>query len=479
MFKKNVFILVFVTVCVSAYSQSLDQAKTLYGEGKYAEAKPVFEKLVRQSPNNSSYNQWYGVCCYETGDLEAAEKYLTVANKRNVADSYRYLAMLCSDQYRFDEAAEMWDGYIEQLKKKKEDVTEIEVLRDRARNLHRMQEKAEDIQVIDSIVTDKNAFLKAYHLSEESGSLLTYSEFFKSANDSYSTVYTNQRGDKAYYARPSGNGGVYSLYSQSKMLDAWGDEKALLPDNKQDNNYPFVLSDGVTMYFASKGNESIGGYDIFVTRYNTGTNAFLAPEQLGMPFNSSANDYMMVIDEAKGLGWFVTDRNQPEDKVCVYLFIPDASRKRLDTESITPEEMRCRAALTSIRDTWRSGADYAALIKSATTETTTADVSTEKKRDFEFVVNDRVTYYSLDEIKSAEARELWTEALKLFKQIETLNVKLDDIRASYTKSNASAREQLKPTIIQAENQLIYLLQKSQEQEKKARNAENRQMGVKK
>jgi len=474
MLNRLFFLVLLCPVCQICYSQSLDQAKTLYNEGRYAEAKPVFEKLVKQSPNNSSYNQWYGVCCYETGDFAAAEKYLLVANKRNVTESYRFLALLCSDLYRFDEAANFWDGYIEQLNKKKEDVAEFEALRDKARNLHRMQEKTEDIQVIDSVVTDKNAFLQAYRLSEEGGALLTYDEFFKSADAPQSTVYTNQRGDKVYYARSSTEGGVYSLYSQSKMLDAWGDEKALLPDNKQDNNYPFVLTDGVTMYFASKGNESIGGYDIFVTRYNTGTNAFLAPEQLGMPFNSSANDYMLVIDEAKGLGWFVSDRNQPEDKVCVYLFIPDAARKRLDTETVAPEALRRRAALTSIRDTWREGANYAALIKSAHTETTAGGVS-EKKREFVFVVNDHITYYNLDEIKNSEARELWSEALKMFKEIESMTVKLDDLRASYSKSNASAREQLKNTILQAENRLAYLQQKSHEQEKLARNAENRQL----
>lgn len=43
---------------------------------------------------------------------------------------------------------------------------------------------------------------------------------------------------------------------------------------------------------------------------------------------------MMVIDEAKQLGWFVSDRYQPEGKVCVYLFIPNDNRERVDSEDI-------------------------------------------------------------------------------------------------------------------------------------------------
>ena len=60
---------------------------------------------------------------------------------------------------------------------------------------------------------------------------------------------------------------------------------------------------------------------------------------------------MMVIDEAKQLGWFVSDRYQPEGKVCVYLFIPNDNRERVDSEDI--ELKRARASIASIKDSWK------------------------------------------------------------------------------------------------------------------------------
>ena len=100
-------------------------------------------------------------------------------------------------------------------------------------------------------------------------------------------VYMNQKEDKIYYAH-STDGNHNCLFTQSKLMDQWGDEKQL-PMNinsDADDGYPFVLSDGVTIYYASKGNGSLGGYDLFVTRYNINSDTYLTPEQLGMPYNS-------------------------------------------------------------------------------------------------------------------------------------------------------------------------------------------------
>lgn len=194
---KKLFYTIGITLlCCGLQAQSLDQAKKLYNDGKYAEAKPAFEKLVKQAPNNSSYNHWYGVCCFETGDLTGAEKHLKVAVKRKVQEAYRYLAEVYYQTYRFDESAEMLEDYIALLAKKKQDTQVFDKKLDLAENAHRMMEKTEDVQIIDSIVVDKEDFLAAYTLSEESGTLLSFKEFFQTNEPVASTVYMNQKGDK-------------------------------------------------------------------------------------------------------------------------------------------------------------------------------------------------------------------------------------------------------------------------------------------
>lgn len=450
------------------YAQSLDQAKKLYNDGQYAEAKPAFEKLVKQAPNNSSYNLWYGVCSFETGDLEKAEKHLSFAVKRRVQEAYRYLGEVYYLTYRFDKASEMFEDYIALLTKKKQPVEAFEAKLDLADNALRMMEKVEDVQVIDSMVVDKDDFISAYTLSEESGTLDSYTNFFQTGNPVPSTVYMNQKGDMIYYAHAT-EGNRYCLFSQSRLIDKWGDEKQL-PMNinsQEDDNYPFVLSDGVTIYYASKGNGSLGGYDLFVTRYNMGSDSYLTPEQLGMPYNSPYNDYMMVIDEVKGLGWFVSDRFQPEGKVCVYLFIPNDNRTRVESEDEALK--RTRAMLSDIKASWKPGSDYADQVRLAHTEIPYG--KKEVKKDFDFVINNNLVYYTLDEIQSAEARSCYEKVISLNKQIDELTGKLEEMRSAWTKANASKREQMAAGMLEMEEQLNSLQDQPAEWEKKARNAE--------
>ena len=50
-----------------------------------------------------------------------------------------------------------------------------------------MLKGVEDVSIIDSFVVDKSTFLNAYKISEESGKLFTFNEFFKTEGDNPGT----------------------------------------------------------------------------------------------------------------------------------------------------------------------------------------------------------------------------------------------------------------------------------------------------
>ena len=114
---------------------------------------------------------------------------MKVAVKRKVQEAYRYMSEVYYKTYRFDEAGEMLEEYINLLAKKKQDPQSFETRLDLANNAQRMMEKVEDVQIIDSLVVDKDDFLSAYILSEESGTLDSYKDFFQTNEPVSSTVY--------------------------------------------------------------------------------------------------------------------------------------------------------------------------------------------------------------------------------------------------------------------------------------------------
>ena len=249
--KPFIISIVALSWSISLCGQGLERAKELYKAGKFAEAKPIFEENIRKNPSNSSLNQWYGVCLFETGDYKAAEKYLKYAASRNILESFRYLGNLYYLDYRFEDALSQYNKYLEQLKKKKMNTAEAEKLIKNAERAAQMLRRVEEVQIIDSLIVDKASFFKQYKLSSESGTLHDYNTFFNLSSKNSSTVYQNQRGDKILYGAKTAKNG-YDIMTRSKLIDDnWGEEIALpAPVNSSANeNYPYLLSDGTTLYF--------------------------------------------------------------------------------------------------------------------------------------------------------------------------------------------------------------------------------------
>ena len=48
---------------------------------------------------------------------------------------------------------------------------------------------------------------------------------------------------------------------------------------------------------------------------------------------------MYAIDDYNNLGWFASDRYQPEGKVCVYVFVPNESKTTYDYDVMDAGKM--------------------------------------------------------------------------------------------------------------------------------------------
>ena len=344
--------------------------------------------------------------------------------------------------YDFSLAEEILEHQIADLTKKKQPTIQEEAMLEAARKSQIKLHATEQVTFIDSMVLPKKQVLQQIKLSEECGSILNYADFFRSGKNDC-TVFRNELGNRIVYSEPNQKGHL-RLKEKSLIGGEWSMENQLkgLNEEEEDNlNFPFVLTDGITMYYAAECEESIGGYDIFMTRYDADSQQFLAPENVGMPFNSPANDYLLVIDEYQQLGWFVTDRNQPVDTVCLYTFIPTETRRIYNEQELGAKKLAAMASISSIKDTWK---DMNA-VNSAKKRLADARKGTKneaKNRDFTFVINDFRTYYTLSDFKDPLAQQKAKIWLETQKEYDAKAKELASLRAKYAAMNEVQRVQI-------------------------------------
>jgi len=436
---KYKLILLFLIFNTLLFSQTVTEGDTYFNNKQFGKARSVYEELLKKRPKDGLFNYRYARCCYELNDAEKAIPHFELAGKRYPLRNL-YLGELYYNSYRFEESATAYKEYMATLKPADTKLTEYTEKIKKSENAARLMERVEDISIVDSVVVNKVEFLKYFKFNSELGSLNQETIKLNGRKKADRIKYTTQRQDRVYFSDTIK--GHLNLYTSYKLLDSWTKPVSIseIINSQANENYPFLLADGVTLYYASDNENSIGGYDLFITRYNPTTDSYLTPENIGMPFNSPFNDYMMVIDDQRKLGWFATDRYQPDDKVMIYTFIPNGVKTIVRSED--KEYIRQAAALKT----------YHKVISSTTESNSAMETQLSKPvNQIEFILNDTTVYTNITQFKSKEAAKLWTDLHDFSVELNNRVKELSDLRAKYAKTeNDSERSVMAPKIMELE-----------------------------
>lgn len=204
----------------------------------------------------------------------------------------------------------------------------------------------------------------------------------------YCTIYDTDKGD-IRLVEPD-----FKDEDSSKLLEA-------INRADSDEDFPFVLSDGVRLIFGSNRPEGLGGYDLYMSRYSIERGVFLEPSLLPMPYNSPANDYLLVCDEDLGRTFLVSDRDSKEGEVTLFVFegLPDfVTAKKSPEASEQGEELITQALL---RQTPGLSEDTSLIIKRESVE-----------EAIFLPLNAGVQIRSWEDFRSNEAKELYKNYLE-------------------------------------------------------------------
>lgn len=316
------------------------------------------------------------------------------------------------------------------------------------------------LMFIDSIVVDIENIYDHISLPNSCGKIKSE---MKGGNIKY--TYTNDF-NTVRYSSIANNNGNHELYMEQRLGRNWSEPvKVELEGDFKDIICPYLMPDGITLYFSACGGEdNVGGHDLFYTIYDSDSHTFYRPQSLGLPYNSMSDDICYFKDDTNNIGHLVTTRNQPKNKACIYTFETTESRETYDAD-IETEHLAAFAAIKSIKSTQTDAAVLDAA--KARLQSIRNSSSNEKEREFTFVVNGKKTYHKLSDFRTktnAEKYQSYSNRLAELKQSEAL---LTSMREDYHNGDKSKAND----ILKLENQVMKERQALADIEKQIRNAE--------
>lgn len=376
--------------------------------------------------------------------------------------SHQQSAEQLIQSYRFSEAARLLQKEIDVARSSGRSTLRIEADLQRANLGIDMLRGTERVCFVDSIVVSRTKMLSKLNLSVNAGKIVNLKDVMSSetlASGQYGQAgYINELRDRIIFSKSDSAGCASNLHIAYHVGNGWSAPTPLngMHDISSEQDFPFLMPDGVTLYYAAQGAESLGGYDLFVTRYNPETKQYLKAENLGMPFNSPANDYLLAIDERVQLGFLVTDRNQPADSVCIYTFIPNSTRDIYEMSDANKIKVMHAAMLHSISETQTDEKIVAAARERLTNllaHRTTDNVRTQGQHFY--VINNEIVYTQLSQFRSETAKRIAQQADETQQKLQQLQNLQDQLQRKAAQQGLSSQE--RKELIQA-NQTIPSLQ---------------------
>lgn len=287
--------------------------------------------MIKQSSNQHNISKRWAWMLIITGALLLGQAELVGQARRkapqpsvNIGEMREAILKHYQD-YQWGEALALLERYRNQARRSRHELPgDVELLGERVARAQRMAQLAETAQVLDSIHTTWGRLgLDLERLLTNLDTRRNWVGFFSTELRQDGTLhytYTTQLrrirlesfshdslGRMVRYERI---GGKYELDEEAfRSLDE------VSPGAKA---FPYVMSDGLRILFAQDKEDGLGGYDLYMSRYKVEEGTYFRPSLLGMPYNSPANDYLLIYDEANDRTLLVSDRFCDDGQIAIY-----------------------------------------------------------------------------------------------------------------------------------------------------------------
>ena len=335
----SIVTILFLTNRVQAQYASEEELKTsanlMFQVKKYVDALPLFSQLLSLYPKDLNYNYKYGACIlFGSRDKEKAIQYLKFSTTKSTVDpvAFYYLAKAYHHNYQFAPAIVNYNKFKEKTTTKEHQDYQVDREIKMCENGGKLLTGITDIGVLSKKEIKETDFFRLYNLKGIGGKIIIKPEEFKTKldkkNNETSIIYLSEAKNMVvfYSYGTSGTSGK-DIYKVVKLPDGEWSKPSSIGDEintEFDDEYPYLHPDGKTLYFSSKGYNSMGGFDIFKSTLDPTTGKWTYPENLDFPINTPDDDILYISDIDNKLAYFASSRASQQGELTVYNVTVDA-----------------------------------------------------------------------------------------------------------------------------------------------------------
>lgn len=305
------------------------KANELFEKEDYIQAFPLYSQMLSLDKTDPILNYRFGVCLLysDRSDTYAPINYLNKALEHiSEPNIYYHLGFAHHINYNFPSAISYYEKYKARVGKKANPSFEVSRKIEMCKNGMLMMRSVKDLFVLEKNEVSRNDFFRSYDLKEYGGKMIKKPEDFLSKEDlkyeNNDFIFFNSKAQEVYYSSYSKqNKDQKDIFKRSRLAEGGWSSPERLPDiinTPYDDDFVVMMPDGKTLYFSSKGHNTIGGYDIFKSVFDENQQTWSTPENVNFPFNTPVDDILFVSDADETTAWFASVRSSVADKIMVY-----------------------------------------------------------------------------------------------------------------------------------------------------------------
>lgn len=319
---------VFSSAQTKEEQELIKKANALFEKEKYVEAEPLFSHLLSTNPASPEYNYKYGTCLlYADGDKTNGLKHLLYASTQKgvPVECYYYLAKAYHINYQFAEAIKYYQKFKSLVPSKETERFQVDRQIEMCNNGKKLLRNITEMVVIDKREIDQDKFFRLYSMDNIGGQIIVVEDLQTSLDKKREhrvVVHNPKNSDVVFYSSygQDGKNGL-DIYKVKRLPNGeWAQPQIVrgFVNTPYDEDFPYMHPDGKTLYFCSKGHNSMGGYDVFRSFYDDETDQFSTPENVDFAISSPDDDIFYIVDSLDKQAWFASSRESENGKIHVY-----------------------------------------------------------------------------------------------------------------------------------------------------------------